>query len=83
MVRRGPRALLPGRPHSQAIRRIRSAHSARDDGIGGTQGGRTSEIEGSITITFEDWNIPNPSIGGVVTTEDNGTLEFLLTFTHA
>ena len=32
---------------------------------------------------FADWNIPNPSFGGVVTTEDNVTLEFLLTFAHA
>jgi polyisoprenoid-binding protein YceI len=43
--------------------------------------GTTIQVSGSIPITFADWNISNPS-GGPATTEDHGTLEFLLTFTH-
>ena len=31
-----------------------------------------------IPITFADWNIANPSVGGFVTTANNGTLEVLL-----
>ncbi len=34
-----------------------------------------------IAITFADWNISNPSIGGFVTTAGNGTLEVLLHLT--
>lgn len=37
------------------------------------------EVSGSIPVTFADWNIPNPSFAGVVTTQDHGLLEFLLT----
>jgi hypothetical protein len=42
----------------------------------------TIQVAGSIPITFADWNIGNPSFGGVVTTEDNGVLEFALNFTQ-
>jgi polyisoprenoid-binding protein YceI len=35
------------------------------------------EVNGSIPITFADWNIPNPTTAGI-TTEDHGELEFLL-----
>jgi polyisoprenoid-binding protein YceI len=42
----------------------------------------TIQVVGSIPITFADWNIGNPSFGGVVTTEDNGVLEFALNFTQ-
>jgi polyisoprenoid-binding protein YceI len=38
----------------------------------------TVEIQGSIPVLFSDWGISNPSIGGFVTTQDNGLLEFLL-----
>ena len=31
-----------------------------------------------IPITFSEWGIANPSVGGFVTTADNGTLEVLL-----
>ena len=41
------------------------------------------EVAGSIPITFADYNIGNPSFGGVVTTEDNGILEFSLNFSQA
>jgi polyisoprenoid-binding protein YceI len=40
------------------------------------------EVNGAIPILFADWNIPNPSFGPA-STEDNGTLEFLLVFTKA
>jgi polyisoprenoid-binding protein YceI len=36
------------------------------------------EVSGSIPILFADWNIPNPSFTGFVTTQNHGTLEFLL-----
>lgn len=45
--------------------------------------GSTIQVSGRIPITFADWDIPNPSFVGVVTTRDHGTLEFLLNFTHA
>ncbi len=35
-----------------------------------------------VPITFADWGIANPSIGGVVTTADHGTLEVLLHLTQ-
>ncbi len=35
-----------------------------------------------IPITFADWHIANPSIGGFVTTADHGTLEVLLHLTR-
>jgi polyisoprenoid-binding protein YceI len=44
-------------------------------------GERTSgeiEMSGSIPILFADWDIPDPSFTGFVTTQDHGTLEFLL-----
>jgi len=40
-------------------------------------------LSGQIPITFADWNIPNPSFGGLVTTEDHGQIEFLLVMAHA
>jgi polyisoprenoid-binding protein YceI len=47
-----------------------------------TRSGATIEVAGLIPITFADYNISNPS-GGPATTEDHGTLEFLINFTHA
>jgi polyisoprenoid-binding protein YceI len=44
--------------------------------------GTTIQVSGSIPITFADWKISNPS-GGPATTEDHGTLEFLLNFVHS
>jgi polyisoprenoid-binding protein YceI len=41
--------------------------------------GAAIAVSGSISITFADWNIANPSFGPT-TTDDHGTLEFLLTF---
>ena len=35
-----------------------------------------------IPITFSEWNIADPSIGGFVTTADSGTLEVLLDLTQ-
>jgi polyisoprenoid-binding protein YceI len=37
------------------------------------------QVTGSIPVLFASWHIPNPSFGGVVTTQDHGLLEFLLT----
>jgi polyisoprenoid-binding protein YceI len=44
--------------------------------------GATISVSGSIPIVFADYGIDNPS-GGPATTSNNGTLEFLLNFTHA
>ena len=41
--------------------------------------GSTIAVSGSIPVIFANWNIPNPSFGPV-TTEDHGTMEFLLNF---
>ncbi|MEO8363335.1 MAG: YceI family protein [Ilumatobacteraceae bacterium] len=43
--------------------------------------GSTIQVAGSIEVVFADWGIPNPS-NAVVTTQDNGLLEFLLSFTR-
>jgi polyisoprenoid-binding protein YceI len=40
------------------------------------------QVSGSIPIAFADWNIPNPTFGPV-STDDHGTLEFLVDLTHA
>jgi polyisoprenoid-binding protein YceI len=45
--------------------------------------GERFQVSGQIPITFADWNIPNPSFGGLVTTEDHGQIEFLLVLAHA
>ena len=44
----------------------------------GLWSGSTIQIAGSIAITFEDYNIADPSFAGIVSTEDHGTLEFAL-----
>jgi polyisoprenoid-binding protein YceI len=36
------------------------------------------EVLGDIPVLFSDYNIQNPSFAGFVTTQDHGTLEFLL-----
>jgi polyisoprenoid-binding protein YceI len=40
-------------------------------------------ISGSIPVVFAQYKIGNPSFGSFVTTANHGTLEFLITFTHA
>jgi hypothetical protein len=35
-------------------------------------------VLGDIPVLFSDYNIQNPSFAGFVTTQDHGTLEFLL-----
>ena len=40
-------------------------------------------ISGSIPIKFADWDIPNPSFAGFVTTQNHGVLEFLLVLRRA
>ncbi|MGA3150862.1 MAG: YceI family protein [Streptosporangiaceae bacterium] len=40
------------------------------------------EVTGSIPILFADWDIPNPSFGSVITTQNHGILEFLLRFSQ-
>jgi len=39
------------------------------------------EVTGQIPVLFSAYNIQNPSFAGFVTTQDHGTLEFLLVFT--
>jgi polyisoprenoid-binding protein YceI len=41
------------------------------------------KVSGSIPIKFADWDIPNPSFGSFVTTQNHGVLEFLLNFTKS
>jgi polyisoprenoid-binding protein YceI len=47
----------------------------------GARSGSTIQVSGSIPIVFAEWDIPNPSFGPV-STEDNGSLEFLLKLSH-
>jgi polyisoprenoid-binding protein YceI len=44
--------------------------------------GSLVQVSGSIPVTFADWNIPNPSFAGTVTTEDHGVVEFLVDLHH-
>jgi polyisoprenoid-binding protein YceI len=41
------------------------------------------EVSGSIPILFANWDIPNPSFTGFVTTQNHGVLEFLVKFTRS
>src|SRR3984957_19302686 len=41
------------------------------------------DVLADIPITFSEWNIANPSIGGFVTTANSGTLEVLLHLTQS
>jgi polyisoprenoid-binding protein YceI len=41
------------------------------------------DIVGDIPVLFSDYNIQNPSFAGFVTTQDHGTLEFLLVLAHS
>jgi polyisoprenoid-binding protein YceI len=41
------------------------------------------EVSGSIPILFANWDIPNPSFTGFVTTQNHGVLEFLLKFARS
>jgi polyisoprenoid-binding protein YceI len=45
--------------------------------------GNTIQVQGSLSFPFSDYNIVAPSIGGFVTVQDNGTLEFLVNLTKA
>jgi polyisoprenoid-binding protein YceI len=45
--------------------------------------GNTIEVTGSIPVVFADYQIPNPTLAGVVTTQDHGVVEFLLALTPA
>ena len=40
----------------------------------------TVEVQGSLKIVFSEWGIPAPSVAGIVKTEDDGELEFLVVF---
>jgi len=44
--------------------------------------GSAIDVLADIPITFSEWNISNPSIGGFVTTANTGTLEVLLHLTQ-
>jgi len=41
------------------------------------------EVSGSIPVLFSNWDIPNPSFTGFVTTQNHGVLEFLLKFARS
>jgi polyisoprenoid-binding protein YceI len=43
--------------------------------------GDTIEVQGSIPVTFSDYEIPSPSFGGI-SVEDHGEIEFLLKMTQ-
>ena len=56
---------------------------AKSFGLSAQRTATQIRVSGSIPITFADWNIPNPSFAGFVTTENHGVLEFLLVFRRA
>ena len=45
--------------------------------------GNTVKVQGSIPITFTDYNISSPSFAGFVTVDPSGQLEFLLDLQHS
>jgi polyisoprenoid-binding protein YceI len=45
--------------------------------------GSTIEVAGSIDIAFADYDIDPPNVGGFVSVEDEGELEFQVTFVRA
>jgi polyisoprenoid-binding protein YceI len=45
--------------------------------------GAKIEVAGSIPVTFADFGIGNPSFGSFVTTQNHGTLEFLIHFARS
>ncbi len=45
--------------------------------------GSQIDVLADINVPFSEWNISNPSIGGFVTTANNGTLEVLLHLTQS
>ncbi|HWC81468.1 MAG TPA: YceI family protein [Pseudonocardiaceae bacterium] len=45
--------------------------------------GNTVKVQGSIPITFTDYNISSPSFGSFVKVDPSGQLEFLLDLTHS
>lgn len=60
---------------------LRGTTKAVTVALKGVRNGGMIQVSGSIPIVFAEWNIPNPSFGPA-TTEDNGTLEFLLKLTR-
>src|SRR5258706_223046 len=88
-LHRGP-AACPARPARRLTCRIRP-YPAGDLTLHGhtrkvaftvsaKRTGGSITISGSIPVKFADWSIPNPSFGSFVTTQNHGSLEFLLTF---
>ena len=71
--------------HYNAVGRSRHA---RGDEVGElsrhcrAQSDLAIDVLADIPITFSEWNIANPSIGGFVTTANTGTLEVLLHLTQ-
>jgi polyisoprenoid-binding protein YceI len=51
--------------------------------IKGTLANGRIEIAGNLPVTFSDYGIQTPSIGGFVTVQDHGTMEFRLFFSKA
>ncbi|MBO0786021.1 MAG: YceI family protein [Actinobacteria bacterium] len=47
-------------------------------GLSAERTGAGIEVSGTIPVRFATWDIPNPSFGSFVTTQDHGELEFLL-----
>ena len=45
--------------------------------------GNTIRVQGSIPVTFSDYDISSPSFGSFVKVDPKGTLEFLLDLAHA
>jgi polyisoprenoid-binding protein YceI len=45
--------------------------------------GNLVQVQGTLSFPFSDYSIVAPNIGGFVTVQDNGTLEFLVNLTKA
>jgi polyisoprenoid-binding protein YceI len=45
--------------------------------------GNTIQVQGSIPVTFSDFNVTAPDLGGFVVVDSSGQVEFLLDLTHS
>ena len=59
---------------------LRGTTKSVEISLNARRNGANIEVQGTIPLVFADYSIPNPSVAGIVSTEDHGLLEFLVVF---
>ena len=59
---------------------LRGTTKSVEISLNARRSGANIEVQGTIPLVFADYSIPNPSVAGIVSTEDHGLLEFLVVF---